>query len=267
MIRLPDVLLPEATLTALSKLQQDVNDQPTYAEQVAEGKRLFAAKSRTAAFTPIRHALAQMCAGPRRCCYCEDSAATDIEHIWPKDYYPHLVFAWENYLYGCPRCNRPKSNLCDIYSQANGHRIKVPKIVKDNGGPPEPGDPVLINPRFEDPMDLMILDLRDTFFFVPSVASETRQWERARHTIDLLKLNEEDVLPSARHEAYESYMARLEKYVDCKLNKKQEKMLLPIISSLKKMGHPTVWREMKRQSPHIPELEELFAAAPEALSL
>lgn len=142
MIRLPDVPLPVETLTALAGFQQDINAQPTYAQKVAEGKRLFQAKSRTAAFTPVRHALAQMCAGPRRCCYCEDSAATDVEHIWPKDYYPDLVFVWENYLYGCPRCNRPKSSICDIYSDANGHRMKVPKMVKDNGGPPQSGAPV-----------------------------------------------------------------------------------------------------------------------------
>ena len=265
MIRLPEVPLPEVSLTTLGKFQQDVNSQPTYAEQIAEGKRLFQAKSRTAAFAPVRHALTQMCAGPRRCCYCEDSAATDIEHIWPKDYYPHLVFVWENYLYGCPRCNRPKSSLCDIYDHTTGARLKVPRWVKDHSGPPQSGDPVLINPRLEDPMALMILDLRDTFFFVPTAAPDTRQWERARHTIDLLKLNEEDVLPAARHEAYESYTARLEKYVDRKSKSKPQPTLMLIINSLKKMGHPTVWYEMKRQRTLIPEIEELFAAAPEAL--
>lgn len=127
------------------------------------------------------------------------------------------------------------------------------------------GAPVLINPRLEDPMELMILDLRDTFFFVPIAPADTRQGERARHTIDLLKLNEEDVLPGARAEAYESYIARLEKYLDYKSKNKPPSALHPIIRSLKKMGHPTVWHEMKRQRTHLLGLEELFVAAPEAL--
>jgi len=262
MIRLPSVALTASPQKTLTDLQNLVDGVAEYEMRVAEGKRLFAQKSGSAAFHPIRKALGQMCAGARRCCYCEDSAATDIEQIWPKDFYPELVFVWDNYLYGCPRCNRPKSNKCDVYTP-DGQRISVLHHVKIHDGPPEVGDPLLINPRLEDPMDFMKLDLCDTFFFLPHSASISK--ERATYTIDLLKLNAEDVLPAARYEAYESYLARLEKYIDRKRKGALAKQLEPIVTSLKKMGHPTVWHEMKRQAKDILDLAELFEQVPEAL--
>ncbi|MBX3729546.1 MAG: hypothetical protein KF858_10215 [Candidatus Sumerlaeia bacterium] len=38
--------------------------------------------------------------------YCEDSRATDIEHIRPKEHYPEVAFVWENYAYACNVCNQ-----------------------------------------------------------------------------------------------------------------------------------------------------------------
>ncbi len=266
MIGIASVKLPEDTQATLERWQRLIDAQPTYTAQVHEGKRLFELHRSSVAFRPVSKALRELCAGARRCHYCEDSAATDIEHIWPKAYYPNLVFQWENYLFGCQRCNRPKSSICDVYLNTTGQRTSIPKYVKEHGGPPEAGVPVLINPRTEDPMRFMMLDLRDTFFFIPTGLPATMEWERAKHTIDLLKLNEADVLPEARHEAYENYIARLEKYTLRKNNGTTAQSLAPIMTSLKKMGHPTVWHEMKRQRLHIVELNRLFTLSPEALS-
>ena len=33
-----------------------------------------------------------MCAGAKRCMYCEDSAADEVEHHLPKNLYPEFVF-------------------------------------------------------------------------------------------------------------------------------------------------------------------------------
>ena len=240
--------------------------------RLSEGKILFEQKSSSAAFRPVREALRKLCAGARRCCYCEDSQATDIEHIWPKDFYPELVFSWENYLYGCARCNRPKSNRCEIYSEHT--RLNVPSFVKQHKVHPPVGDALLINPRVEDPLEFMMLDLQDTFFFLPTAPSGTQQWERADHTIKLLKLNEEDVLPTAREEAFENYVARLKDYIDQKSKDKPPEALRRLISSVVRMGHPTVWHEMKRQTHlrfheplprNIHHVKELFLIAPEAL--
>ena len=251
---------------ALEKLQRTVDDFPTYADQVNEGKRLFKTFRQSAACRPVLVALQQMCSGARRCHYCEDSAAIDVEHIWPKEYYPNLVFSWENYLYGCQRCNRPKSSICEVYAHSTGKRISIPMVVKESSGLPEAGDPLLINPRVEDPMRFMMLDLLDTFFFIPTGLPYSIDWERAKHTIDLLKLNEEDVLPAARFEAYENYVTRLEKYAHQKTGGATPHSLEPLINSLKKMGHPTVWHEIKRQKSRNAMLSQLFTVAPEALT-
>jgi uncharacterized protein (TIGR02646 family) len=265
MIRLPKIDLPPDAAAALIELQRQVDEQPTYADRIEEGKPLYELRRKNKVFRPVVRTLSDMCAGARRCHYCEDSAATDIDHFMPKDYYPNLVFAWSNYLLACARCNRSKSHRWEIYARATGKRLSIPQLFAKLGLPPEDGDAVLINPRFEDPLEYLGLDLRDTFFFLPRAQRGTQEWERARHTIDLLKLNEEDILPQARSEAYHNYLARLEKYVARKAKHAAPESLASIVESLRKMGHPTVWQEMKRQHSRIKELTELFAAVPEAL--
>lgn len=267
MIRLSDEPLPAGTRAWLTELQQTVDAQPTYERQVKAGKQLFESKRGLASFRSVLTALKRMCSGPQRCCYCEDSQATDVEHIRPKDFYPDLVFVWENYLLACARCNRPKSNTCDIYPHQGGARLQVPAFVRQHGRRPPAGDAVLINPRLEDPLEFMVLEMRDTFFFLPRAAPDTREWERADHTIRLLKLNEEDVLPKSRQEAYGAYRDRLRRYVDQKARSESPEGLGHTITSLHQMRHPTVWHEMKRQRAysHHMEINQLFAAAPEAL--
>ncbi len=108
--------------------------------------------------------------------------------------------------------------------------------------------------------------MRDTFYHLSSAPPDTQPWERAEHTIGLLKLNDEDVLPEARRDAFENYMARLEKYVDRKSKKSPPDTVHHISNAIKRMGHPTVWHEMKRQRTDYPHIAELFTAAPEALT-
>jgi len=267
MIRLPDVTLSASARTWLAELQQSVNAEPTYEQQVAEGMRLFKLRRSSPAFGPILHALKQMCSGPQRCCYCEDSQATDVEHIWPKDFYPDLVFTWENYLYACTRCNRPKSNICDIHLHSDGTRFAVPPFVKQHKRHPPAGNALLINPRVENALEFMMLDMHDTFHFQPHPLADAQGRERAEHTINLLKLNEEDVLPKSRANAYAGYRDRLKRYVDQKSQGEPPEMLQHTVASLHHMGHPTVWQEMKRQNTfrHQEEINRLFTAAPEAL--
>lgn len=264
MIRLPDIPLPEEARSALARLQEAVNAHPTYEAQVEAGKSEFKNARQRNEFKPVLKALTEMSSGARRCHYCEDSAATDVEHIHPQDFYPHKVFDWDNYLYACPRCNRPKSNKFDIHAHATGERLSVPKHVADTKTPPPLGDPLLINPRTEDPMTFLMLDIRETFELV-AIATDARERERATYTKDLLKLNEQDVLPDARKEAYDSYVARLEKYIRDKAEGVSPEDLARQKAALNGMGHPTVWREIKRQQARIPALRELFEKAPEAL--
>src|SRR5262249_15113288 len=130
--------------------------------------------------------------------------------------------------------------------------------------PPKAGDPVLIDPRHEDPLEMMGLDL-DTFRFLPKGSQRSRNYQRAQYTIDLLCLNSRPELPMAREEAYKDYSARLEQYITAKQKGKPASLLQRYRDALKRMRHPTVWQEMKRQQSLIPELRALFAEAPEAL--
>jgi hypothetical protein len=103
MIRQPDIALTDAAASGLRALQAEVDAAGSYADQVAEGKRLFGLRntSGNAIFDEVKRALEAMCSGACRCAYCEDSAADEVEHVRPKDLYPHVVFAWGNYIHAC----------------------------------------------------------------------------------------------------------------------------------------------------------------------
>lgn len=59
----------------------------------------------------IKKALLQM--SNNKCCYCEcniseESKYMEVEHFYPKKYYPDLVVNWDNLLPSCKRCNGNK---------------------------------------------------------------------------------------------------------------------------------------------------------------
>ncbi|MEK6283380.1 MAG: hypothetical protein AABN95_23745 [Acidobacteriota bacterium] len=197
--------------------------------------------------------------------YCEDSCADEVEHIKPKDLFPESTFLWDNYVYACGPCNGPKNNHFAVFSTATGVATDVTRVRLGPVVEPEPGSPVLINPRWEDPLKFMELDLLDTFLFLPTKPKGSKDRERAEYTIKLLKLNERDVLLKARKEAYDSYEARLSRYITLRDKGEASIKLKNRVRAFKRMHHPTVWKEMKRQHSLIPDLNQLFADAPEAL--
>ena len=86
MIRLPDVPLALAAKTQLRRWQSAIDRLPGYDARVAEAALRF--KQRNTAtnttFKAVRASLDTMCSGGRRCAYCEDSAADEVEHVSPK---------------------------------------------------------------------------------------------------------------------------------------------------------------------------------------
>jgi hypothetical protein len=198
--------------------------------------------------------------------YCEDSAADEVEHHRPKNLYPEHTFAWENYLYSCGPCNGPKNNRFAV-SALNGAMVELTRKRGEPPKPPIPVDPILLHPRIEDGLEFMMLDIcGGTFLFVPVAPQGSREFKRASYTIEILRLNHRDHLPVARREAYGSYKDRLEVYVHRREAGAGSSVLRPMINAIKRMQHPTVWFEMRRQSGLIPELKQLFAGAPEALT-
>lgn len=266
LIYLKNISLPVQAQKKLNDYQKEVETELDYAQKVSAAKRLFKLRNITKnkTFQLVRATLDQMCSGARRCCYCEDSCADEVEHIRPKDLYPELVFVWENYLYACGTCNGPKGNKFAVID-SKGSFVNVARQRDDPVVPPQQGRSVLIDPRVEDPLDYMALDLLDTFLFIPTAEYNTQAYQRAEYTIKTLRLNSREVLVKARRNAFDSYKARLYEYENKKTKGANRHELNRLIKSLQEMHHPTVWVEMKRQHHFHQELKALFDDMPEAL--
>lgn len=210
MLKLTNKRLPGTARKKLVEYQKEVNDAGNYAAQVAEAKRKFPQHNRNnnATFNAIKSKLVEMCNGSRRCMYCEDSVADEVEHFRPKDIYPEVVFAWTNYFYACGPCNGPKNNQFSIID-GNSRLVDV---TRPQGAPivaPAGGDMALIDPRRENPLDFMMLDLRDTFEFTSIATAGSVADLRATYTIEILRLNERDYLVNARENAFSGFRARM----------------------------------------------------------
>ena len=263
MIRLPDKTLPNTAQQKLTLWQKSINALADFQARTAAAERKFASRNtpRNPTFKQVRATLALMCSGARRCCYCEDSCADEVEHIKPKSRYPEEVFIWDNFLYACGLCNGPKNNKFAVFAAASG--LFTP-LLRDAVTPPVPGEPVLINPRREDPLEFFGLDLLDTFEFRPRYRLTETARTRANYTIETLDLNR-DVLKEAREIAYEDYASRLEAYIRQRDSGAAEDRLQRLVRQLQRKEKPAVWREMQRRQHLLPDLQPLFAAAPEAL--
>ena len=133
--------------------------------------------------------------------------------------------------------------------------------------PPPAGKGVFINPRIENPLDFLELDLGDdlvdgTFLFQPryGLTQNSINFQRANYTIQVLDLNR-DVLLEGRRNGALNYRARLIEYQQEKSEAKKKKF----IENFKKMSYPTVWQEMKNQRQYIPIIYSLIEELPEIL--
>jgi uncharacterized protein (TIGR02646 family) len=267
MIRLPASEISAEVAASLRAYQDEIDAGATYSERVGTAKLQFSRRNRAdnPTFQEVRIRLRRMCRGVIRCMFCEDSLADEIEHFRPKGLYPELTFVWPNYLYACGPCNGPKNNNFAVFSAATGAVVDVARLQRAPiAAAPEPGDSLLINPRHENPMSLLRLELRDTFRFEPMAALETRECSRAQYTIRVLRLNREE-LCVMRRDFYEQYAAVLHLYIAAKALGASQPQLERKISVIARMSHPTVWHEMRRQRDHHPRLRALFTKAPEAL--
>ncbi len=267
MIRLPDRTLEEHLLVSLAAYQAVVDRAGGFERRVAHASSEFSARNTKAnrTFEEIKVHLDRMCSGARRCMYCEDSYADEVEHFRPKYFYPELTFAWPNYLFACGHCNVAKSNRFGLFL-GNGNVLDLIRKRREPPVQPPPGDPLLIDPRSENPANYLILDIAGvTFAFRPVPETDQHSWERARYTISVLKLNR-DALIRGRAEAFQSYVARLRDYTSQRDRGVAKSRLNNLSEALSNMQHPTVWTEMCRQRPDIDLLNELFRRAPEALA-
>jgi uncharacterized protein (TIGR02646 family) len=235
----------------------------------------------------IERELVLMMHGTGICAYCECNEATDVEHIFPKSLYPSDTFVWDNYLLSCRTCNTDfKKDKFSVFDPEVSMNIFV--IPRGTQGPNRAS--LFINPRAEDPFQLLYLDLvGGSYIFTPNTDDvQSREFFRAKYTIDLLELNIRSVLIEARKSAYRNLFHLLRQYVQVKeantidiiesvidptihYDRSQnvadirQSVCQNIHQSIMACSHRTVWEEMKRQHERIPRLLGLIQHAPEAL--
>lgn len=261
MIRLTERELAKAAATQLAAWQQAIDALPRYAERVERAGEQFRARNVASnpVFREVRAQLDAMCCGERRCVYCEDSCADEVEHVRPKALFPELVFAWANYIYACGPCNAIKrSNFPRLIGEVVRN---VARRAVDPVEPPPAGIDRLIDPRAEDPSEFLTLDL-ETGVVVPRPGLTGLALHKAVQTIEVLRLNR-DILKRARVQHRRSYVARLKEYIQVR-DEDERADPEAHADEIRRMGHPMVWNEIRRQNEKYPGLHGLFVRAPEA---
>jgi hypothetical protein len=130
--------------------------------------------------------------------------------------------------------------------------------------PPPAGPAALINPRSEDPLALLSLDL-GSFLFDPNPLANPVDKARAKYTIDLFKLNKRAELPAMRKSAFQDFVNACEAFA-LKRSTAPPHELDAKRLHVQRHPHQTVWREMQRQAQNVSAMKVLFNAVPEALA-
>ncbi len=267
MIQLSDKIKPsQKVLDGLAKYQSLIIGSFEEKQDLAKTKFANYNKIGNANFDAVKQTLSEMCSGSKRCAYCEDAPADEVEHIYPKHLYPDKAFDWFNYLYACGTCNVHKKNKFAILYEKTTTVIHL-----DGKKQPENGKALFINPRIENGMDFCKLNLF-SFHFEIIAKEDSFDYKRADYTFNtVLRLNtQREYLRQARENAYGMYKTRLFYYYRSKLTASEEQ-LDKMIVQLKKENHITVWKEMQRAYNKgillelDSELNQLFQVTPEAL--
>jgi 5-methylcytosine-specific restriction endonuclease McrA len=260
-------------LEQLRTWQAEVDEILDYSERVAAADERFNLRNRAGnqTFAAVRGALLEMCGGSQTCVYCEDNRSHQIDHVRPRSLHPEHVFAWLNMLWVCGDCNNRK--LAKYAVVIGGELVPFRRKRGEPLSPPPAGPMALLDPRVEDPMAFMILDLADTFQFVALPGLDTVARARVEFTInEVLGLND-DPFPEQRIGAYLDFRGLLSEYLIWRARGESEQRLDGLRARFARRRHQTVWREIQRQiraEARPPELDrdfaELFEALPEALA-
>lgn len=265
MISITAAVLDKRASDRLQALQNSVNNLADYASQVAYAKSSWGQKP-SSLFDGLKLKLAEMCSGNRRCVYCEDSFADEIEHMRPKDLYPEQAYVWSNYVLACGPCNGPKNNRFAVLANPPA----LIDVTRKHNAPivqPTPGRHALIDPRVENPIDYLWLDFR-TWRYVPNSDDKTSErWIRADYTIDVLRLNKREALVRGRKSAFSGFNSRLITWIEKRGQwspaEKQE-----FLDDFRAERYRGVWERMKQyrnQVPILHDIAQLIQEAPEAL--
>ena len=109
-----------------------------------------------------------------KCAYCEQVAAKDIEHFYPKSRFPTKAYTYANFLWACKNCNTEKMAVFPLDPA---------------------GKAILLNPTIDEPLDYIRWDeLSGKIIPHP----DPIRGHRAVQTIDLLKLDQYSLFEERR---------------------------------------------------------------------
>ncbi|MEV4596415.1 HNH endonuclease [Amycolatopsis sp. NPDC049253] len=154
MIALRRVALPAAVALELARLTSRITSGDS-----KTARRLWT--SARGARRSIRTHLAAMASGRGYCMYCGDGLGSTVDHFEPVARAPRRVFDWLNHLLACEYCN------------SHHKRDRFPVDVS--------GQPLLIDPTAEDPLDHL--------FLVLSIGTYRALTDKGRATIEVCGLN------------------------------------------------------------------------------
>ena len=214
MLKLHIPPLGEQHQADLQALQDKVNQQADYAAQVAYAKEHWRKKPAALFADHLKPQLAAPLSGNSRCVYCEDSLADEIEHMRPKDFFPEQTYAWDNYVLACGPCNGSYKRNQFALLLANGELHELHRPRGSAVTPPPAGDYALLDPRVDNPLDFLWLDLNTGRYAANSDDEDSPQAKRADYTIKILGLNDRDTLVRGRKAALSGYLARLKHWCD-----------------------------------------------------
>ncbi|MBC7449818.1 MAG: hypothetical protein H7330_17350 [Hymenobacteraceae bacterium] len=288
MIQLRPATLEATALQYLAKVQTKIDQQPaanraTFARNRWEDK--LGPNGAREAFTTIKDHLRALCVDTEGCNYCEGNEGRDIEHIYPKSFFPERAFQWDNYLLACKTCNTDfKKDKFAVFSPRGSAQI----VDLQQGLAAPTDDAAFIDPRQDNPLDFLWLNLRlalPIFIVHPNLAVGSRAAIKAQKTLDILQLNARRRLAEERHAAYGEYLhylaiygnvigaatmpdlVRVEPYprtvnVDAPFEQEKLRIATSIWQKVLKHRHPTVWHELKRQRLVVRDADHLFRVAP-----
>jgi uncharacterized protein (TIGR02646 family) len=287
MIQLASKKLVATVQNELNRLQKKIDGEAVFVNKVKQAQALWGSKGGKKgkdAFVEVIKELKSLCVFTEVCNYCEQNEGGDIEHIFPKSFFPQHTFQWENYILACKQCNSGyKLDKCYVID-AHNNLVQVAR-----GTQPVSTIGAFINPRLEDPNHFLMLNmLTYTFEILPGLNKKDNY--KANTTLQILALNDRDILKAARKSAAKYYFERMERLVkmlNCTSKKNLEKLLNPydkyfdwtlalvdiktaIKESHKKeiasYQHPSVWYAIKTiQSKIEPKWKAIFKEIPEAL--
>lgn len=292
MIPLHSKALLPSTLAELARQQRAVDKPAAFADRVAKAQARWKSKGGSnagkPAFAEITKELVRMTVSDNACSYCEHNEGGDIEHIYPKSWFPERAFVWENYLWACKSCNTTFKNNGFAVFNPNGSATLV-NLTSQTLGPPPTSDGVLLNPRTENPLAYLELDFRADMAFAPRLGLGAREHERAVYTRELLHLNRRPELRKARAMAHRHFIGLLREYVEVKdsttlaglkaavniphvidstrpFARQRAEIMASLRRAVRSHPHPSVWHEIKNQYPSLDQAPALFAKALEALT-